>query len=278
MHPVARLLLCLPLCLVLVPDYPAEPPDDSGEDIRVAAQDNISNKSLPDPAAEPIAFLEACLKHYDAKVTGYKLTFVKQELVQGKRHKPEEVLVRYRDHPYSVFFLWKLPKDNLVKRALYVEGEDLDPVTKKSRVKIITSLPFPLDKDPEGSEARQQSRFPINTFGLRQAMEQVVKTWKAARAENALHVRYLGQYKVRKAGDRQCFKFERTSYAHPEGDDNIGGLIIYIDCQTLLQVGSKVYDTQGKELGQYYFRDIELNPQFPDWQFAPEALKKPEIP
>src|SRR5205823_9592715 len=133
----------------------------------------IVDKSLPDPERDLIGFLEACLKRYDAKVKGYTLTFRKQEMIDEAMKPLEVVKVAYRDQPYSVFFHWLQPERRLVLRALYVEGENVDSRTKKSRVKILSNVGFVLDKEPDGDEAKQQGRYFINQFGLRQAMERV---------------------------------------------------------------------------------------------------------
>src|SRR5262249_4168499 len=144
----------------------------------------------------------------------------------------------------------------------------------RSRVKILSKFGLVLDMEPDGDAAKEQGRYFITQFGLRQAMERVVDGWKAARHERALHVEYLGQFEVPEAGGRKCYKLQRSKYARPEALDGVTGLTIYIDCETLLQVGSIVLNQKGEKLGEYYFRDIQINPQFPEWQFTPDALKK----
>jgi outer membrane lipoprotein-sorting protein len=48
-------------------------------------------------------------------------------------------------------------------------------------------------------------------------------------------------------------------------------LTIWIDCDTLMQVGSDLRDADGEFIAEYYFRDIELNPKFDDKQFTRAA-------
>jgi hypothetical protein len=270
-----RLLVCLPLCLLLAPTYPRKPlaaVDNLAQQVPTSKQ--VVDKSLPDPAADPIGFLEACLKRYEQqKIRAYSLEFHKQERIDGEQQPLEVVLVSYRDEPYSVFFHWIQPPRRSVQRALYVEGQNKGS-DGKSRVKVYTSLGLTFDKDPNGAEAKKYGRYPINTFGLRQAMELVLKSWRAAKAENTLHVEYLGQEVVQQTGGRTCYKFRRPKYARPESEDGASGLTVYIDCETLLQVGSIVLGQDGKELGVYFFRNIRLNPEFPAWRFDADAIRK----
>jgi hypothetical protein len=270
-----RVLLALPLCLFMHPSYPEEPLAgiESATQI-VPPNQRVIDASLPNPSTEPVAFLEACLKRYDAKkIQGYDLVFQKQELIEGEL-KPEEVVkVHYREEPYSVYFFWTQPVNRDVRSALYVENDNKG-ADGKSRVKVYTSFGFKLDKAPDGTEAKKYSRYAMNTFGLRKTMQRVLDSWKEAQAENTLKVDYLGQEMVQAVGGRACYKFQRPRYARPEGDDNVSKLIIFIDCETLFQVGSIVFDRDGKQLGYYYFRDIKLNPAYPLEQFTPAALGK----
>jgi hypothetical protein len=174
--------------------------------------------------------------------------------------------VAYRDEPYRVYFHWEKPSNYDLWSALYCAGEN------NGKIKVCVRLGrFKLDKAPDGDEARKQSRYPMDTFGLRQAMQRVLDTWKAAQADNALHVEYEGTVKL---DGRLCYKFHRTRYARPEGDDGVAELVIFIDCESLLQVGSIVRGRDGIKLGEYYFQQIELNPEIPAWQFTPEAFGK----
>src|SRR4029077_667494 len=127
----------------------------------------VIDASLPNPSTEPVAFLEACLKRYDAKkIQGYDLVFQKQELIEGEL-KPEEVVkVHYREEPYSVYFFWTQPVNRDVRSALYGENTTKG-ADGKSRVKVYTSFGFKLDKAPDGTEAKKYSRYAMNTFGLR---------------------------------------------------------------------------------------------------------------
>ena len=47
-----------------------------------------------------------------------------------------------------------------------------------------------------------------------------------------------------------------------------------IDAETGLQVGTRITNPDGQLVGEYYFRDVELNPHFPPDQFKPSALRK----
>lgn len=266
-----RVFLVLPICLAMDPTYPEKPLSGFGPITMVDVPAHVQ-KGLPDPAKEPIAFLEACLKHYDETVKGYTLRFDKQERLKGELRPLEIVDACYRDHPYSVYFKWVLPPNNLIRRALYVEGENKGS-DGRSQVKVLTPLGV-LNKDPNGEEAKAQGRFTINMFGLRQAMQRVLDSWKEAQKEHTLKVDYLGVKKINILGDRECYVFERSHYARPEGDDGVAGLTIFIDSKTLLQVGSIVRNAQGQKLGEYYFQDIHLNPDFPPDQFTPAILKK----
>jgi hypothetical protein len=270
---MVRLLFCLPLCLLIVPTYP-EASTDAFDKLVVVDSKAVANEhGLPDPQQQPIAFLEACLKHCDKTVQSYSLHFKKQERISDKQQEPEEIEVHFREKPYCVYFYWQLPADRLVKSALYLDGENKGS-DGKSRVKVLTRFGLKADRDPDGTEARGYGRYPMNTFGLKQAMERVLETWKAAKKANALYVKYDGLKKTNLTGDLDVHVFHRTKYARPEGDDGVGGLTIFIDSKTLLQVGSIVYDTSGQKLGAYFFSDIRINPQFEPNQFTPAALKK----
>jgi hypothetical protein len=270
-----RVLLALPLCLFMHPSYPEEPLAgiESATQL-VPPSERVVDKSLPNPSTHPVAFLEACLKRYDdKKIQGYNLVFQKQERIDGELKREEVVIVRYREMPYSVYFFWNQPANRDVRSALYVEGENKGS-DGKSRVKVYTSFGIKLDKAPDGAEARTYSRYAMNTFGLRQTMQRTLDSWKEAQAENTLGIEYLGQEVVQEVGGRKCYKFLRPRYARPEGDDGVSKLIIFIDCETLFQVGSIVFGRDGEKLGFYYFRDIELNPAYPPEQFTSAALGK----
>ena len=131
-----------------------------------------------------------------------------------------------------------------------------------------------VERDTDSPDAKQTSRYPITTAGLKIGMQRTLTSWRAAQKDNALHVELLGEFKVKEAGDRVCWKLRRTGYKAPEDGDGVTELTVYVDKETWIQVGSSVKNADGQLLGEYFFTDIELNPTFKPDTFTREGLAK----
>ncbi len=87
---------------------------------------------------------------------------------------------------------------------------------------------------------------PVTDFGIEIGTEHTLESWEKAQAQNALHVEYLGEFKVKEAGGRACWssigpilRRRRTSTA------SVLDLMIYVDKETWLQVGSTLKGPTG---------------------------------
>ncbi len=218
---------------------------------------------------DPIAFLRACIRRYDDYVKGYACTLQKREYADGKLQDTEVMDVCFREKPFSVYLHWREGAQQ-ADRALYVEGENHEKMLIRPHGKLLGWVV--VRKDPEGEEARKAGRYTIKEFGIQLGMERTLEPWITARAENALHIAYLGECKIPELGDRVCWKLQRTGYRQPEAD-GVTDLTIYVDKLTWLQVGSVLRGEGGRLIGEYYFRDVRLNPHFAPDQFTEKALR-----
>jgi len=259
-----RFILCLPLCLVQNGGRPESPPSENG-----ITTGFVSNDPLP--VKDSLAFLEKCLERYEEQgIKGYRCTFQKQERIDGKLMPSEETEVYYREKPYSVYMHW-LRGQRRADSVIYVEGENDDKMlvhpagVAGALVKVVT-------RDVDGPDAKQAGRYTLKQLGMKQGMERSLKDWKAARDRGDLHVDYLGVRKVHETGDRLCYTLRRTS-EKPE-EDGILERTIYIDKELWLQTGVVLKGEDNKLVGEYMYRDIEINPTFKPDQFKREALSK----
>jgi hypothetical protein len=268
---VRPLLLCLfPCCLLAAaPSGPAHhphPPErigavtDDGRALSDAAQmERLARE-------DPVAFLGECLRRYQRDVKGYTLTLQKRERLGGKLRDREVLRVAFREEPYAVSLEWA-EGARLAVRALYVRGDNGDKMLVRPRL-----LPLIVERDVDGDDARQSGRFFLNEFGIAAGMRRAHTDWQAAQHEGSLHVEYLGERVVEEAGGRPCHVLHRTRFRKPE-HDGITEQTLFIDKDNWLQVGSVAQGEHGL-IGEYYFRDIRLNPDFEPSQFTREALKR----
>ena len=77
---------------------------------------------------------------------------------------------------------------------------------------------------------------------------------------------------MKEVGDRLCWKLKRTGYKQPEDADGVTDLTLYVDTENWMQVGSTLKGADGRLLGEYFFRDLELNPDFKADTFTREAV------
>lgn len=268
------LLVRLPLCLLCLapfhPDALPSMPECRSADVADDKKPLPTNDEMKRLAKEdPIGFLENCLRRHQRDVAGYKLLMEKQERINGKLHPNEVIEVAFREQPHSVFLRW-LEGARRAQQALFVEGENNGMIVLRPTGRILGRLI--VQRDPEGEEARESGRYSLKDFGLRKALERVLRTWKAARDDGSLFVEFLGEQKVKAAGNRDCWVLKRSRYRKPESD-GVLEVTVFIDKETWLQVGSIVKGKDGELIGAYYFRDIQLNPTFKDSQFKPAALQ-----
>jgi hypothetical protein len=268
------LLLSLPLCLLPAAEEtprsaPPAPPDTRSVDDGSALPDAAGMERLA--RTDPIAFMRACLRHYDREIKGYRCTFAKQERLEGKLQRTEIVDIGFRENPFSVLFNWR-EGARLAARVLYVQGENGDqllvrPAGWRGRLVSVVS------RDPEGSEAKESSRYPMTQFGIKKGLQRSINAWGAAQKEGSLKYECRGKRRVAEAGDRECLVLHRYGYRVPE-EDGITDAALYYDTETWQQVGSTLKNAQGNLIGDYWFRDFQFNPDFPPDTFTRAGLTK----
>jgi Protein of unknown function (DUF1571) len=259
---VYRQLAYLALCLLVAPEPPVAP--TMAEPI--AAPPAVLE---PLPEGDVIAFLEKCVQRYEQqKIKGYSVILHKQERIGGKLQPSEEIECYYREKPYSVFMHW-LRGQRKADSSLYVEGENGGKMLAKPAGVAGLLVPV-VERDVDGPDARQSGRYTMKEFGLKMAIQKTYRTWKAAKEKGTSRIQYLGVRKVREAGDRLCYTLRRICTVPDE--EGVAEVIIYIDKETWLQVGSILKGEDGKLIGEYLFRDLRINPQFRSKQFTRSAL------
>jgi hypothetical protein len=219
----------------------------------------------------PIAFLKYCIRRYDYTVQGYELTFKKQERLGGKLYPSETIAVKFREEPFSVYFDW-IKGERLAKKVLYVRGENNNKLLVKPAGKLAALVVSVVERDPNGEEAKESSRYPMPEFGIKVGMVLTLEAWQAARKNKTLDIEYAGVKKIKELGDRECYVLKRPHYAKPEAD-GISSSTFYFDKETWLQTGSTLKNKDGELIGEYWFADITLNPKFKPGTFTRDALK-----
>jgi hypothetical protein len=272
-----RYPLFLTLCLAVVPDFPPPPGPPASATPLAAVQDD--GAPLPDAAGlerlartDPVAFLEACVRRYDREVRGYRTTLQKRERLQGKEQPTEVIDAAFLEKPFRVRMDWREGAGRAVS-VLYVQGENDGKLLARPAGALAYRLTGILARDPEGPDARAAGRYPITGFGIKIGTQRILASWRAAQKKGQLHVEYLGRQRVAEAGDRMCYVLRRRPYARPE-EDGILDLTMHVDVETWLQVGTVLKGEDNRLIGEYFFRDIRLNPDIPPETFTRQALEK----
>jgi len=207
------------------------------------------------------------LERYDREIREYRCVLLKQERLDDGMTPVQEIEVRFRAKPQTVYMLWRTNADD-VKRALFIDdGQNLtDDGRKQARVEPAGSLVRLLVKDIympiDGPEARQASRRTIEECGFRATFALLEKYNALAAERGVLDFKYSGTGVV---DGRPTFVIVRT-LPHGGADDIYpdARMVMHLDQEWLLPVAVYSYaDPAEKELlGSYVFTKVELNPGF----------------
>ena len=223
---------------------------------------------------DSLAFLQNCQKLYEKNIRGYQVTMQKQERLQGRLQNREVIEVAFREQPFSVFMRW-LEGAKKADRVVFVAGEN-EGMMLAHPSGVAGKLVKVVKRKVDSEEARQSGRYTVDQFGFKNSLQRIVTSMESAKQKGTLHLEFLGETKVFESDQRICFKLRRT-YAAPEADGT-EDLTLYVDRENFLPIGivvrGKVDAATGNRelLGEYFFRDLRLNPQFSPQQFNEAAF------
>ena len=239
----------------------------------VAAVEPARPVGLADLAErDPMGLARMGLKRYERLVRDYRCVFHKQERIGGKLRAEEQIEVRFREQPHSVYMIWQKNADK-VKRALFIDspkntdkkGRKLATVEPAGAVIRIfvkeTRIPI------HGKDARKASRRTIDEFGFK-AVFNLLDRFNRLGAENGvLEFTFGGEGEV--DGRPTFILIRHLPYDGPTGTYPDAMMVLHIDQEWLLPTAVHSYsDHEGRELlGSYVFTDVELNPGLDDADF-----------
>lgn len=221
---------------------------------------------------DPAGVIRLAIERYDHEISDYTCMFQKHERIGNKLRKPEEIEVRYREAPRSVFMIWKKNADQ-VKRVLFQDmpefvnkkGEKLarvEPAGALIRL-VVSDIMMPI----HGKRASKSSRRPIDQFGFHAALDMLERDNLFAQENGDLDLRYEGESEI--DGRPTWVLVRYLPYDGPDSRYPNAKLIVHVDQEWLLPVALHGYaDRDSRELlCSYVYTNVTLNPGLSDSAF-----------
>ncbi len=224
-------------------------------------------------ARDPMELVRLGREKYEREVRDYRCVLVKQELLPDGLTPVQEIELRYRENPRSIYMIWK-SNATAARRALYMNASQFVDSRGRPQARVephgtlvrlvTTDVYIPI----HGPDARKTSRRTIDECGFASTFALFERYNALARERGVLNVRFAGTGEI---DGRPTYVIQRElPYEGPDGPYPDALMIMHIDQEHLLPVAVFSYAdaAQKKLLGSYVFTKIELNPQLGDDAFA----------
>lgn len=243
--------------------------EDAEKELQTAllnSKDQIPEMA-PDQQAESMeVFLTLLHESEDAiqSVDRYTATLEKQVRVDGELQDPEEIEVKVRHKPFSVYMQWK--GDG--QEALYVEGEHENHVLARAKTGL-AALKGVWKLEPDSKKAMEGNRYPITEIGIQKLTERVRKFFTD---ENKCEV-FTCTHEMQDLEDHPTIVVQMTFPSQEESK--------YSTCKYLFDAESKLlygvelceWDYKGDPAGiaeKYIYHDFNCNDCPHDKEFDSE--------
>lgn len=133
---------------------------------------DLTKQGEEHPLAPCVRVLAACLDNCDKNIRDYSCTLVKQERVDGELGEPQNISMKVRNEPFSVYMRFLKPFPG--REVLFVDGQNnnemfvLEAGWKRS---ILGKMSF----SPDNAMVMKGQKYPITRVGLRNLMAQLMK-------------------------------------------------------------------------------------------------------
>jgi len=202
--------------------------------------------------------MEASYEH----VGDYMAVFRRRERIDGE-WRPEEITVLKFQRPFKVYMRWLSgPSDG--REAIYVEGANKNKVVIHEPRGLSRFFTFLLD--PGGWRILEDSRFPFTEIGIGRLIERIGRDARRAWAKKELRLVDRGRAKVMGRGVREI---EGVLPREQKAGYGSYRMVVSIDEEHGLPIQASIYDWDNVIIGEYSYRDLQLNPGLREADFDP---------
>lgn len=198
-----------------------------------AAAASATHSTLDDASKKALLLnIDLLARGYETfkKVPHYTATFNRQERIAGFLNEPEEMEVKVRHQPFSVYMHWQSMDPG--REVLYVDGEHNNKMMIRLGGLKGRLLP-PLSLDPNGNEAMKRTRFPITQAGILGVSEILLRDRRKDLAENVpLRCDFVEKQIV---NNRECYYF-CFEFLDPAISETYRKSVQFIDRELMLPI------------------------------------------
>ncbi len=233
--------------------------------MNIPAADGTPQSEHPlDPA---LKIARACLAHMEESIRDYSATMIKQEQVDGKVTEPEQMFVKIRQQPFSVYLYFNSPENLKGQEVAYIEGKNGGNM--QARGVGLQALLGVVSLKPDGPIAMLGQRYPIYEIGILNLTQRLIEAAEEGKQHDECEVTFRKDAKI---NDRPCTCIE---VVHPTKRPyfNFYKARVFIDDELNIPVRYEAYEWPDKPGGepklieQYTYIDVKLNNGFTDADF-----------
>jgi hypothetical protein len=200
-------------------------------------------------------------------IKDYSCIFTKRERVNGKLLPYEQMFMKVRHQPFSVYMYFLGPEEVKGQQVVYVEGQNsgkmiAQPVGLKGKF-------GPYHLDPLGRFAMEGQRYPITTAGIVNLTSQLIDEGVRDRKYPQCEVK---QYKGAKVADRTCTVTEITHPKLPQFQFYKARIFVDDEWNIPIRLESYLWPQQpgGQPvpLEEYTYTNFKFNNGFTDADFV----------
>ena len=227
--------------------------------------------AAPAQAAHPldaeINFARQRLATMGQNIQDYSCVFTKRELVDGKLLPYEQMFMKVRHRPFSVYMYFLGPEDVKGQQVVYVEGQNngkmvAQPIGLKGKF-------GPYYLDPNGSFAMAGQRYPITNAGFVNLTKQLIAEGMRDRQYPQCEVK---QYKGAKVSGRTCTVTEIIHPQLPQFEFHKARIFVDDEWNIPIRLESYLWPQQPggppPVLEEYTYTNLKFNNGFTDADFV----------
>ncbi|MBI5764718.1 MAG: DUF1571 domain-containing protein [Planctomycetes bacterium] len=230
---------------------------------------------------DPLAALRMARAEHLQGVTDYVCVMVKQELLPDGMSKEQEIKVKFRHEPYSVYMEWQRNQDQAA-RVIYVKGRWTDSTAEDPNDRelavaqpgIIARIFVKSVKKPiHGALAKKASRRCIDDFGFQKTFDRLISVSELAQRNGDLTLAFHGETQF---DDRPAWVLRRRLPYDGEGGtypDRVAEILIDKEYRVPVAIYcfSEIDRHPRNLIAKYEYRSIRMQVGLTEKDFEPRT-------